>query len=65
MRHEHHPPRNFLMALANPSMASTSRWFVGSSKSRRFGFRMLIIANTILDFCPSDRHPMAVFCIFV
>ena len=46
-------------------MASTSRWFVGSSKSRRLGLRMLIIANTILDFCRPDRHPMAVFCIFV
>mmetsp|Transcript_14113 Transcript_14113/g.50681 ORF Transcript_14113/g.50681 Transcript_14113/m.50681 type:complete len:215 (-) Transcript_14113:291-935(-) len=46
-------------------MASTSRWFVGSSSSSKFGFRMLIIANTILDFWPSDKHPIFVFCIFV
>ena len=43
------PPPKRLIASASPSTASTSRWLVGSSRSRMETFFIASIANTIRD----------------
>lgn len=45
------------MALPRASIVSMSKWLVGSSRTRKFGFDMHILANATLDFWPPDRLP--------
>lgn len=47
-----------LRALPNASIDSMSRWFVGSSSTRKFGIAAHIRANATLDFCPPERELM-------
>ena len=57
------PPLKPLMASASESMASMSRWLVGSSNSNRLGFFMQIMANTRRLCWPSLNSPILVVCI--
>lgn len=51
------PPLYLLMAFPKASMVSMSRWFVGSSRTRKFGLPMHIRAKATRDFCPPDKLP--------
>lgn len=52
----------FLIASAKASIASMSRWLVGSSRSSRLGLPMHITANMRRDFCPSESSLILVVC---
>lgn len=51
------PPLYLLIAFPNASIVSISRWLVGSSRTRKLGVPMHILAKATLDFCPPDRLP--------
>ena len=44
-----------LMALPRASMVSMSKWFVGSSRIRKFGLYANNTAKATLDFWPPDK----------
>lgn len=46
-----------LIPLPRASMVSMSKWFVGSSSTRKFGIPMHMRAKATRDFCPPDRLP--------
>jgi hypothetical protein len=43
------------MAFPSASIVSMSRWFVGSSSTRKLGLPMHILAKATRDFCPPDK----------
>jgi hypothetical protein len=43
------------MAFPSASIVSMSRWFVGSSSTRKFGLPMHILAKATRDFWPPDK----------
>lgn len=43
-------------ALPKASIDSISKWFVGSSSTKKFGIAAHINANATLDFCPPDKE---------
>mmetsp|Transcript_106501 Transcript_106501/g.323326 ORF Transcript_106501/g.323326 Transcript_106501/m.323326 type:complete len:250 (+) Transcript_106501:122-871(+) len=49
------PPSNLFNAIARPSIVSRSKWFVGSSKSKRWGDDQASSAKASRLFCPPLR----------
>jgi len=54
------PPLNSLTASIKASTVSRSKWLVGSSMMRRWGWRYTTMEKARRDFCPPESPP--IFC---